>query len=150
MTKTVWVYENWTSESPILIGHLFIDASKNTETYSFEYDSQWLYSGFAEQIDPDLSLYSGRQFTPVEKALFGVFSDSCPDRWGRLLLQRKEITQARKENRKPTKLRESDYLLGVYDESRMGALRFSLDEGKTFASADSQLSTPPFVDLRKL
>lgn len=150
MDRTIQVYGNWSCDNPILIGKLFIDNSKSEETYSFEYDSKWLRSNESMQIDPDLSLYSGRQFTQPGKGIFGAFSDSCPDRWGRLLMQRKEVLNARKENRKPNKLKESDYLLGVYDLARMGALRFSIDEGKSFESADSKLATPPYVELRTL
>lgn len=150
MSKTIFVYENWSNENPLLIGRLFVDTSKKDESYSFEYDSNWLKSSSVFQIDPDLSLYSGRQFTQIGKRNFGVFSDSCPDRWGRLLMQRKEAVYARKENRKPNKLRESDYLLGVYDQARMGALRFSLDGGIHFESCDANFATPPYVELRSL
>jgi serine/threonine-protein kinase HipA len=101
-------------------------------------------------LDPDLFLYRGRQYTPLDKNLFGLFSDSCPDRWGRLLMQRREAIIARKENRKPTKLNESDYLLGVYDEARMGALRFRLIKDGPFESSDESFATPPWVSLRKL
>lgn len=64
----------------------------------------------------------------MDKTLFGVFADSCPDRWGRLLMRRREAELARKEKRKPKKLGERDYLLGVYDKARMGALRFKTEE----------------------
>jgi serine/threonine-protein kinase HipA len=65
-------------------------------------------------------------------------------------MQRREALAARKEGRKPQKLNESDYLLGVYDAARMGALRFSLAEGGQFESSDEALATPPWVSLRKL
>ena len=60
--------------------------------------------------------------------MFGVFADSCPDRWGRLLMKRREAILAKKEDRKPKRLTEMDFLLGVYDEMRMGALRFAEKE----------------------
>ena len=62
------------------------------------------------------------------KELFGIFSDSCPDRWGRLLMRRKEALLARQEGRKPRQLSEVDYLLGVHDEARLGALRFAAEQ----------------------
>lgn len=150
MEKTIYVYENWSGDTPILLGKLYVDASKRSESYSFEYDAAWLKSGKSIVLDPDLFLYRGRQYTPLDKNLFGIFADSCPDRWGRLLMQRREAIAARKENRKPNKLNESDYLLGVYDAARMGALRFSLTEGGAFESSDEALATPPWVSLRKL
>ena len=86
----------------------------------------------------------------MDKALFGVFADSCPDRWGRLLMKRRKAIQARKEKRKPKSLGESDYLLGVYDKARMGALRFKMNENGEFLSDDKELATPPWATLRTL
>ncbi len=105
---------------------------------------------FAFVLDPDLVLYCGRQYTPLNKALFGIFADSAPDRWGRLLMDRREAILAKKEERKAKKLLESDYLLGVYDGSRMGGLRFSLEEGGEFLSNDKEMSAPPWTSLRTL
>lgn len=151
MSRTIWVYENWSSTNPILLGRLYVDGDKRTEKFSFEYDDKWLLNnGAGITLDPELYLYRGRQYTPLGKQLFGLFSDSCPDRWGRLLLQRREAINARKENRRPNKLTESDYLLGVYDEARMGALRFSVDGGEHFEASDKSLATPPWVTLRTL
>ncbi len=101
-------------------------------------------------LDPDLKMGKGQQYTPAGKLLFGMFSDSCPDRWGRLLMKRREAIQARKEIRKPHLLNESDFLLGVYDETRMGALWFSLEENGKFLSADKVLAAPPWTTLRTL
>ena len=151
MSRTIWVYENWSSTNPILLGRLYVDGDKRTEKFSFEYDDKWLLNnGAGITLDPELYLYRGRQYTPLGKQLFGLFFDSCPDRWGRLLLQRREAINARKENRRPNKLTESDYLLGVYDEARMGALRFSVDGGEHFEASDKALATPPWVTLRTL
>ena len=149
--KTIYVYENWRGETPSLLGTLRAAFIRGQESFSFEYDTQWLNEcGGICSLDPDLALYSGRQYTPLGKNLFGLFADSCPDRWGRLLMKRKEAIDARKEDRKPRKLTESDFLLGVYDESRMGALRFSLEKGGEFLSNDKAFATPPWVNLRTL
>ena len=149
--KKIYVYENWSSVEPNKIGTLYVDISKGKESFSFEYDSEWLKnSSFAFILDPDLAMYNGRQFAPLDKAMFGIFSDSCPDRWGRVLMKRREATIAKREERKPRELRESDFLLGVYDESRMGALRFSLDENGPFLSDDKDMATPPWANLRTL
>lgn len=149
--KKVYVYENWSATCPNKIGTLYVDVAKGKETFSFEYDSEWLKnSSFAFVLDPDLAMYNGRQFAPLDKAMFGIFSDSCPDRWGRVLMKRWEAAVAKREERKPMELRESDFLLGVYDESRMGALRFSLDENGPFLSDDKDMATPPWANLRTL
>ncbi len=149
--KTIYVYENWRAEAPSLIGVLRASFVRGAESFSFEYAHEWLSSdGNAYSLDPDLLLFKGRQYTPLDKRLFGLFSDSCPDRWGRLLMTRKEAVEAHKEDRKPRKLTDSDFLLGVYDKSRMGALRFSLTEGGEFVANEKAYATPPWVSLRTL
>ena len=149
--KKIFVYENWSMPSPNRIGILYIDSSKGRENYSFEYDARWLQTNpYAVVLDPDLSMYNGRQYAPIDKSMFGLFADSSPDRWGRVLMKRREAAQAKKEERKPRELRESDFLLGVYDEARMGALRFKTDEEGAFLSNDKDMATPPFANLRAI
>jgi len=151
MEKQIYVYENWTGPKPNLIGVLYAERIRGQETVSFEYDPAWLNERERKyKLDPDLSYYNGRQFVPLDHAMFGLFSDSCPDRWGRKLMNRREAILAREENRRPEKLMETDYLLGVYDEARMGALRLKLDPEGPFVSADERLATPPWVKLRQL
>ncbi len=150
MSKKIYVYENWSNKEPQKIGTLYVDLSKGKEIFSFEYEENWLKNPFAFVLDPDLALYGGRQYVPLNKALFGIFSDSAPDRWGRVLMDRRESISAKKEGRKAQKLLESDYLLGVYDGSRMGGLRFSLEEGGEFLSNDKKMAAPPWTSLRTL
>jgi len=148
--KTIYVYADWTNRSPMLMGRLYVNISRGKELFSFEYSKDWIHGADAGFVfDPDLSLYEGRQYAP-DKPLFGVFEDSCPDRWGRLLMKRKEEMVAREESRKPRVLTESDFLLGVYDETRLGALRFSLEENGPFLSAEKDRPTPPWTTLRSL
>lgn len=147
--KTIYVYENWLSEVPSLMGKLYVDTVRGGESYSFEYDDAWLVNPAAVMLDPDLNLFKGRQY-PIDKKNFGLFADSSPDRWGRLLMKRRERILADKEGRKPRVLYESDFLLGVYDETRMGALRFSLEEGGPFLSDDKTTAAPPWATLRTL
>ena len=151
MSKTIYVYENWKGIQPNKIGELYVDFIKGKEVFSFAYDDEWLENTFeARLLDPDLMLYNGRQYAPMGKEMFGVFSDSSPDGWGRLLMDRRESILAREENRKPRKLTQSDYLLGVYDLSRMGALRFKTDEDGDFLSNDKTMAAPPWTSLRTL
>lgn len=150
MQKTIYVYENWSGEVPVKLGKLYVDQGRGSEHYAFEYDESWLTtSRFACVLDPDLSLYKGRQY-PINKNTFGIFADSSPDRWGRVLMQRREKFLADKEGRKPRKLLDSDYLLGVYDETRMGAIRFALEDGGPFLSDDKETAAPPWATLRAL
>ncbi|MBR1694215.1 MAG: HipA N-terminal domain-containing protein, partial [Selenomonas sp.] len=109
--KTIYTYECWSSDQPSLMGYLFVDQLRGKENCSFEYDEQWLKTHSGQYfLDPDLELYRGRQYVPMDKKLFGIFADSCPDRWGRLLMRRMEAILAARENRKPKQLSETDYL----------------------------------------
>lgn len=147
----IYVYENWKSERPSLIGTLYVDGGRGRQVLSFSYYEDWLNDlNNNMSLDPDLKLFAGRQYAPADKAIFGMFADSCPDRWGRLLMKRREAMIAKKEERKPKTLTEVDFLLGVYDETRMGGLRFSTSQGGAFLSDDKELATPPWTTLRKL
>ena len=149
--KTIYVYENFNSDEPNFLGTLFVENVRGRENYSFEYDADWLKSSsHCMHLDPDLQLYVGRQYPAGEKDVFGLFADSSPDRWGRLLMTRRERILAEQEGRKPRKLLGSDFLLGVYDETRMGAIRFKLEKDGAFLSDDSETPTPPWTSLRTL
>jgi len=86
----------------------------------------------------------------TDRALFGAIGDSAPDRWGRVLMDRREARFAKLENRTPRILTESDYLLMVNDVARLGALRFAEKQGEPFLAPDSQDPIPPFVQLGRL
>ncbi len=149
--KHIYVYADWIGiDGPHLMGELCVDVVRGEEVFSFSYHEKWLTKGFVQELDPDLQLYSGEQYLEEGKSNFGIFTDSCPDRWGRVLMQRREAILARKENRIPKKLNESDYLLGVYDGNRMGALRFKLDPEGEFLNHKTEFSTPPWAKLREL
>jgi len=150
MQKVIYVYENWSGDESVKLGKLYVEQGRGSEHYAFEYDEHWLRDNrWVYVLDPDLSLYKGRQY-PIEKQTFGLFADSAPDRWGRTLMQRRERILADREGRKPRKLLDSDYLLGVYDETRMGAIRFSLKDGGPFLSDDKETAAPPWATLRSL
>ncbi|MDR0437919.1 MAG: HipA domain-containing protein [Bacteroidales bacterium] len=149
--KDILVYADWQElETPQLIGVLHSSYSRGKENFSFEYDENWLKSPFAQEIDPDLGLYSGVQYLREEKSGFGVFLDSSPDRWGRVLMDRRESILARMENRTRRNLNESDYLMGVFDEQRMGALRFKEISTGVFMNDNRDFATPPWTSIREL
>jgi serine/threonine-protein kinase HipA len=144
--KNILVYANWKGMAdPVQMGNLVATPVKGKEIFSFEYKKDWLQSGFNLTIDPDLQYYSGRFFPRDEKLNFGVFLNSCPDRWGRVLMDRREAVLAKAET-----LFESDYLLGVFDLHRMGALRFKLEEDGDFLNEDRRMTIPPWTSLREL
>ena len=150
LSKTILVYDDFSFDNPILLGKLYVDVIRGFESYSFEYDDEWLKrTKMSVSIDPDLLPYGGRQY-PNGKSIFGVFADASPDRWGRVLMTKRERLLAEKESRKPHKLNNSDYLLGVYDETRMGGLRFKLQSDGPFLSDDKETAAPPWASLRTL
>ena len=148
--KTIYVYDDFSFSSPVLLGKLYVGVIKGGETYSFEFERDWLKkSRLSILLDPELQPYAGRQF-PVGNNIFGLFADASPDRWGRILMNKRERILAGKEDRKPRKLYDIDYLLGVYDETRMGGIRLKTDLAGEFLSDDKEASVPPWTQLRTL
>ena len=149
---SVDVYANWeVFTEPALVGTLRSDFHRRKEVFSFEYAAGWLAQAACMKIDPDLHLYTGPQYTDTGRN-FRAFLDSCPDRWGRVLMRRREAILAKREERRPRQLAEIDCLLGVYDSYRMGGLRFALsgEQNTEFISHDSELAAPPMARLREL
>ena len=87
---------------------------------AFEYDNEWLATGFS--ISPfSLPLQKKvylPKFEPFE-GLFGVFNDSLPDGWGRLLVDRLLL----KNNINPSEI-DNLNRLAVVQECGMGALTY--------------------------
>ena len=149
--RLISVYAHWQGmEEAFLIGALHSERLKGKEIFSFEYNEDWLQNGFSHLLDPNLQLYSGLQFLSEDQENFGIFLDSSPDRWGRILMRRREAAIARTEKREEQTLFETDYLLGVYDGHRMGALRFKLDEEGPFMDDNKEMASPPWASLREL
>jgi serine/threonine-protein kinase HipA len=150
-SKIIYVYADWVGlPEPTLMGILRAEQVKSDEIFSFEYDKAWLKSKSSLVLDPDLQWYSGSQYLPGEKVNFGLFLDSSPDRWGRLLMQRREAVLAKKGERTRRALTASDYLLGVYDQHRMGALRFKEILEGPFLNDNREMPVPPWTSLRDL
>jgi serine/threonine-protein kinase HipA len=151
MAKKIYVYADWLDvPHTVKVGTLTADFVRGDEVFSFSYDSAWLQSGFAQTLDPDLQLFTGPQYLNNGKPNFGMFLDSSPDRWGRVLMRRREAILARQEERRPSTLLESDFLIGVHDDTRMGGLRFKTDEEGDFQNHSAELAAPPWVTLRDL
>ncbi|MBD0725375.1 toxin HipA [Flavobacterium sp. L1I52] len=146
----IYVYAHWKGMSePKLIGILSAQQAKGKKTFSFEYDKHWLKSGNQFLLDPDIQLFSGPQY-PNQKENFGIFLDSMPDTWGRTLMKRRAAQIAKESGEKTPTLYDIDFLLGVYDESRMGALRFKTDPNGDFLDNNQTTPTPPWSSIREL
>ena len=146
----IWVYADWSGlKGPKCAGILTAQQAKGKKTFSFEYDKGWLLRPEKFLLDPEIHWFSGRQY-PSGKENFGVIMDSMPDTWGRTLMRRKAAQKAIQEGRPVPTLYDTDYLLGVYDESRMGALRFKTDPDGPFLDSHPQYPTPPWTRIKEL
>ena len=132
------------------VGELHVGFVRGHETVSFTYAAEWLASPERFALAPALMLSEGSFQPPAQQTLHAPLTDSAPDRWGRTLMRREERRRARAEHRTPRTLRESDYLLGVNDRVRQGALRFQLGEHGPYLEQDGSASIPPFVALPRL
>jgi serine/threonine-protein kinase HipA len=134
----------------MLIGRLFRSSTRSGEAVRFEYSEEWLRHERAFEIDPEAPVNVGPHYTALgADQLLGVFRDSSPDRWGRLLMDRREAIEAREQRRRVRALRAWDYLIGVDDGARMGALRLADPRTNEFV-ANHPRSAPPMTELRAL
>jgi serine/threonine-protein kinase HipA len=134
--------------TPHLVGRLWARSRKGKESATFEYDAAWLTNPLRFALEPALTLGKGPHHTAAGRLSFGAIGDSAPDRWGRVLIQRDERRRAREEKHAPRTLLEVDYLLGVSDISRQGALRFAEHEGGPFLATG--VDVPPLIQLPAL
>jgi serine/threonine-protein kinase HipA len=130
-------------------GRMWNHHGRGSQSATFAYQDSYLQRPDAYALDPALPLYSGQQQTPEGRALFGAFSDAAPDGWGRQLLRRSELTDAREHGRAERDVAEVDYLLGVRDDLRQGALRFRHDEQHDFLAPERE-GIPHLIDLSRL
>lgn len=149
--KTLYVYADfdWLAE-PMLVGELGYESLRGSDSYAFKFDNGWLRQYGGLFLSADINNYPGQQYTQPGRDIFGCFSDALPDRWGRLLLNRREQILATEERRPVRRLSSFDYLMGIDDFSRMGGFRFKTVPDGEFINCDSHLRIPPLTDLRSL
>ena len=131
------------------VGTLHRHARRNGETTSFEYHPDWLDDAARFSLEPSLTLSRGSFAPPGDLEIIGSIGDSAPDTWGRRLMQRAERRRAKREGRPIRTLMEADYLLGVSDVSRLGALRFRRTGEEQFQAANAA-GVPALIDLGRL
>jgi serine/threonine-protein kinase HipA len=149
--QAVEVYAQWESlVTPLLAGTLTFAHTNRGGVFSFAYASGFLNSKYRFQLDPMLTLHTGELYNDKPDNNFRAFLDSSPDRWGRILMQRRAAIESRKGIRSTDRLTELDYLLGVHDTHRMGAIRFKLAGGDHFLDNNTACAAPPMASLREL
>lgn len=154
MTGVIEVHEDWNAdELPKRLGTLRVSPGRTGEIFDFTFDDAALADPtlLAHALDPDLGLFPGPQFPRDGRTTFGVFKDSSPDRWGETLIRRRFDRDKRAGLiPKNSRLGQSDYLLGVHDAFRSGALRYKLAPDGPFLDDRDGNAAPPFVRLREL
>lgn len=146
----ILVYADWKgTNGPRLIGTLSPQQAKGRKAFIFSYDRNWITSAEQLLLDPDIAWFSGPQY-PGIKENFGIFLDSMPDFWGRTLMKRRAILKANELKQPVPILYDIDFLLGVHDLSRMGALRLKLNPDGPFVDDDPVSPTPPWTTIREL
>lgn len=154
MATVIAVYADWDGlGEPLRLGLLYARRGAGREVFELEFDAAALSHPATVNLllDPRLGLFQGRQHSPQGHTTFGVFADASPDRWGRLLMQRRLEREKRAgQVAQNVRLLESDYLLGVHDAFRSGALRFRLSDAGDFLDNRHGFAAPPFVQLREL
>ncbi len=133
----------------VLAGRLYSHRDGRTESATFAYEASYIEWPDSYELDPTLPLLVGQQQTRNDAAIFGAFSDCAPDRWGRRLIDRAENQRAKHDRQTRRNFGEVDYLLGVRDDLRQGALRFRLP-GSGIYLADEQSGVPDLIELGRL
>jgi hypothetical protein len=89
-------------DTDFLTGKLQIGTlTRDRSAIRFAYDPSWLQHPLSFAIDPDLSLGDGVFHPQPDQGNFRVFADSAPDRWGQMLMKRREAFSAKDEGRAP-------------------------------------------------
>lgn len=149
--KTIIVYADFDwLETPIPIGELGYETLRGSDSYAFRFDDAWLRRHGNLCLSADINNYRGLQYTQPGRDIFGFFSDALPDRWGRLLLNRREQILANEAQRPVRKLSSFDYLMGIDDFSRLGGFRFKETPDGEFINCEDHLRIPPLTDIRSL
>jgi len=132
------------------IGTLGYEHVRGNDHFVFEYSREWLKKHGGIMFSGDLLNIPSLQHPRGNNNVFGFVKDSFPDRWGRLLLDRRERIMAQAEGRPKRTLTNYDYLTGIEDFTRMGGIRYKSDDQDDYINASSQYHVPPVESLRAL
>ena len=145
MTPALDVYTDLSDQEECKVGTCRFSLRRGQISCSFAYDDSYLALPEAYAIDPALPLRSHSYHC---NGMPGAFRDSAPDRWGRHLIDRRALYGSDENNAGTRHLDELDYLIGVCDASRQGALRYALPGTDEFLSSDGEV--PPILELKRL
>ncbi len=140
------------AEKPL--GRLIFIKDGPREFSQFAYSEDWLADNQFFDVSPDLSRQSGYQLrkppTKNDTCFFLALADTEPDAWGRRVVSRAHA-KARAKDSPLAALTEADYVAGVDDISRVGALRLRDENGHYLRSVgQGERPAPPFLELEKI
>ena len=149
--KKITVYADFDFlTSPQEIGTLGYERVRGKDHFVFEYSREWLKLHGGIVLSGDLMNIPSLQHPRGTDSVFGFVKDSFPDRWGRLLLDRRERLKAQTEGRSVRMLTNYDYLIGIEDFTRMGGIRYKSEDSKDYMNASAKYCVPPIEGLRAL
>lgn len=129
------------------VGSLGYEYLRGSDVFSFEFDKTWLKRYPKIDFGCDLRPYTGVQYSQGNH-IFGCFSDTLPNRWGRRLIDLRASLET--EGKASHTLSDWDYLKGVEDEMRMGGFRFQDPIDGSFISSTPSYSVPPAIHIDEL
>lgn len=112
------------------VGVLHLNLRRGRLTSTFTYDSAYVGWAHAYAVEPALPLSNGNWSTG--RSLPRSFDDAAPDRWGRNLIAKRLRAEASTAGGPLPQIDDGDYLMGVSDKTRQGALRFTTIAGGEF------------------
>ena len=136
--------------SPQEIGTLGYERVRGKDHFVFEYSREWLKQHGGIMLSGDLINVPSLQHPRGTDSVFGFVKDSFPDRWGRLLLDRRERLKAQAEGRPVQMLTNYDYLTGIEDFTRMGGIRYKDEDSDGYMNVSAKYLVPPIESLRAL
>lgn len=149
--RTLLIYADFDwMDTPMLVGELGYESLRGADSYSFKFADEWLRQYGGLFLSADINNFRGQQYTQPGSDIFGCFGDALPDRWGRLLLNRREQILAAEQKRPVRKFSSFDYLMGIDDFSRMGGFRFKESAESEFVNCAESLRIPPLADIKAL
>ena len=149
--KRITVYADFDFlATPQEIGILGYEHVRGKDHFVFEYSREWLKKHGGILLSGDLLNVPSLQHPRSNDSVFGFVKDSFPDRWGRLLLDRRERLIAQSEGRPKRMLTNYDYLIGIEDFTRMGGIRYKSEDSEEYINASEKYLVPPIESLRAL
>ena len=149
--KKITVYADFDFLStPQEIGVLGYEHVRGNDHFIFEFSRGWLKQYGGILLSGDLMNVPSLQHPRGNDHVFGFVKDSFPDRWGRLLLDRRERLTAQSEGRPTRMLTNYDYLTSIEDFTRMGGIRYKEEDSDDYINASTRYHVPPIESLRAL